>query len=84
MLSLVMQWLNDKLCEKNRFTRSVLLGMVLFGVDLFLFNFFMPLVFDADIPDLIIRTYVDIFCVTAGCFFIQGIIRGKFVEELGR
>lgn len=74
VLSLVMQWLNDKLCVKNRFTRPVLLGMVLFGVDLLLFNFFMPLVFDADIPDLIIRTCVDVFSVTAGCFFNQGII----------
>lgn len=78
VLSLVMQWLNDKLCVKNRLARPVLLGMVLFGVDLLLFNFFMPLVFDADIPDLIIRTFVDVFSVTAGCFFMQGIVRGKF------
>ena len=39
----------------------------MFGVDLILFNFFMPLVFDADIPDLILRTLIDILTVTLGC-----------------
>lgn len=47
--------------------RSVILGLLLFGADLLLFNFFMPLVFDADIPDLILRTAVDVLTVTAGC-----------------
>lgn len=39
---------------------------LLFGLDLLLFNFFMPLVFNADIPDLIIRTIVDILAVASG------------------
>ena len=68
VLSLVLQWLNDKLLVTKPFIRPLLLGVVLFGVDLLLFNFFMPLVFDADIPDLIIRTCVDISCATIGCF----------------
>lgn len=67
-LSLVLQWLNDKLLVTKPFIRPLLLGVVLFGVDLLLFNFFMPLVFDADIPDLIIRTCVDFGCITIGCF----------------
>lgn len=70
VLSLVLQWLNDKVVVTGKFIRPILLGMVLFGVDLLLFNFFMPLVFDADIPDLIIRTCVDFFSVTMGCFFL--------------
>ena len=45
----------------------MILGCLLFGVDLILFNFFMPLVFSADIPDLILRTFVDILTVTLGC-----------------
>lgn len=69
IISLVVQWLNDKLVVKKTYIRSVILGVVLFGVDLILFNFFMPLVFDADIPDLIIRTAIDIVFVTIGCFF---------------
>lgn len=48
-----------------------ILFVVLFGFDLLLFNLFMPLVFDADIPDLIIRTCVDFSCITIGCFFLQ-------------
>ena len=38
------------------------------SVDLLLFNFFMPLVFDADIPDLIIRTCMDFSSVTISFF----------------
>ena len=68
VLSLVLQWLNDKLFATKPFIRPLLLGVVLFGVDLLLFNFFMPLVFDADIPDLIIRTCMDFGCITIGCF----------------
>ena len=45
----------------------MVLGCLLFGVDLILFNFFMPLVFDADIPDLILRSFIDILAVTLGC-----------------
>lgn len=71
VLSLVLQWLNDKVVVTKKYIRPLLLGMILFGVDLLLFNFFMPLVFDADIPDLIIRTCVDFSCVTIGCFFLQ-------------
>ena len=44
----------------------MILGLLLFGADLLLFDFFMPLVFDADIPDLILRTAVDVLTVTAG------------------
>lgn len=51
----------------NRVKRAMILGCLLFGVDLILFNSFMPLVFDADIPDLIFRTFIDILAVTVGC-----------------
>ena len=45
----------------------MILGCLLFGVDLIFFNFFMPLVFDADISDLILRSLIDILAVTLGC-----------------
>lgn len=41
------------------------------SVDLLLFNFFMPLVFDADIPDLIIRTCMDFSSVTISFFLAK-------------
>lgn len=68
VLSLVLQWLNEKVIALNPVFHILILGILLFGVDLFLFNFFMPLVFSADIPDLIIRTCMDIGCVVIGCF----------------
>lgn len=39
---------------------------LLFGLDLLLFNFFMPLVFSTDIIDLILRTIIDIIFVVIG------------------
>ena len=62
-----MVWLNRYVDSGGRIKRALILGGLLFGVDLLLFNFFMPLVFDADIPDLILRTFIDILAVTAGC-----------------
>ena len=71
VLSLVLQWLYDKLVVTKKYIRPFILGVVLFGVDLLVFNFFMPLVLDVDIPDLIIRTCVDFSSVTIGCFFLK-------------
>ena len=66
-ISCVMVWLNLHISNGNRIKRAMILGCLLFGMDLILFNFFMPLVFSADIPDLILRTLVDILTVTLGC-----------------
>ena len=65
-----MAWLNRYVDGGSRIKRSLILGGLLFGVDLFLFNFFMPLVFSADIPDLILRTLTDTFAVTVGCLVL--------------
>ena len=66
-ISCVMVWLNLHISNGNRIKRAMILGCLLFDMDLILFNFFMPLVFSADIPDLILRTLVDILTVTLGC-----------------
>ena len=66
-ISCVMVWLNLHISNGNRIKRAMILGCLLFGVDLILFNCFMPLVFSVDIPDLILRTFVDILTVTLGC-----------------
>ncbi|HIZ20716.1 MAG TPA: hypothetical protein H9674_07640 [Firmicutes bacterium] len=62
----VMDWLDRYVDSGGRIKRALILGGLLFGVDLALFNFFMPLVFAADIPDLILRTCIDILAVTVG------------------
>lgn len=66
-ISCVMAWLNLYIRSGNRIKRAFILGGLLFGVNLVLFNFFMPLVFAADIPDLILRSFIDILVVTVGC-----------------
>ena len=65
--SCVMVWLNRYVDSGGRIKRALILGGLLFGVNLVLFNFFMPLVFAADIPDLILRSFIDILAVTVGC-----------------
>ncbi len=59
--------LNRYIGSGGRINRALILGGLLFGIDLLLFNFFMPLVFAADIPDLILRSFIDILAVTLGC-----------------
>lgn len=66
-ISCVTAWLNFYIRSGNRIKRALILGGLLFGADLILFNFFMPLVFAADILDLILRTFIDILTVTVGC-----------------
>ena len=70
-ISCVMAWLNLRIGSGNRVRRAMILGCLLFGVDLILFNFFMPLVFDADIPDLTpphLNRYSDGDCWVSGIF----------------
>lgn len=65
-ISFVVLWFDRLLPTQNKWKKALLTGLVLFGVDLLLFNFFAPLVFSADIPDLIIRTVVDTIAITVG------------------
>lgn len=63
--ALVMNWFAGHLPVRGYLRRRLLVGGF-FGVNLLLFNFFMPLVFRADLPDLLLRTAVDTLAVTAG------------------
>ena len=67
MIACVMAWLNRYIGSGGRIKRALILGGLLFGIDLLLFNFFMPLVFTTDIPELILRSFIDILAVTLGC-----------------
>ena len=65
--ALVLTWFDGFLRPGlDRFSRTLILGVVIFGGNLLLFNFFMPLVFAADLPDLMIRTVIDTLAVTVG------------------
>jgi hypothetical protein len=58
--------------NRGRVNNAVKVGLILFGTNLILFNFFIPLVFDADMPDLVIRTAVDLVAVALGCLAYKG------------
>lgn len=60
VVSLVMIWYSHYI--QPRVSKIISL-LMLFGINLFLFNFFMPLVFDNDIIDLLLRTFIDVFVV---------------------
>jgi len=66
----VLLWLNQYAHSRSRIQRSAILGILLFGINLLLFNFFVPLALDADVLDLLSRTVVDLIFVTAGTLFI--------------
>jgi hypothetical protein len=70
------------LCEQGSLKRVLLSGAVFFGVDLLLFNFFMPIVFSADIPDLILRTVIDAGSVTAGSLLLPVPLRPYKSREI--
>ena len=66
----------------SRLRRALVLGLLLFGVDLALFNFFMPLVFSADVPDLILRTTVDTIAVTLGCLSLPALSLPQDIKQI--
>jgi len=51
--------------------KSLFFGIIVFGINLFLFNFFITLVFESDIADLVIRTMADIISVTIGVYIYE-------------
>lgn len=67
----VLDWLNKHVQQSSRTANALIVGSLLFGLNLFLYNFFMPLVFDVDMTDLLLRTFVDIAAITVGCLFFS-------------
>ncbi|WP_410511075.1 hypothetical protein PaeBR_13230 [Paenibacillus sp. BR2-3] len=68
---IMFEYLNYTIHIKNVFTKSIIFGGVIFGIDLFFRNFFLPLVLKVDILDLSIRTAMDIVSVIIGCLIIN-------------
>lgn len=72
VIACVLTWFMVTLPNRGRVNNAVKVGLILFGTNLVLFNFFIPLVFDADMPDLILRTAVDLIAVALGCLAYKG------------
>ena len=82
VMASVALWFEKHLNEQNRVKRALLSGGLLVGVDLFLFNFFMPLVFNVDILDLALRTGMDIGCVTIGLLLLPVSIQSRKIKSI--
>lgn len=73
VIGLVFDYINPLISSKSIIHKSFIFGVVIFGVDLFALNFFMPIVFDFDILDLLTRTIVDINFVFIGSYIANKI-----------
>lgn len=63
-VALAMNWYHNKRPMHSRLLKALFLGGVMFGVNLLFMNFFMPIVFEVDIADLLLRTGIDVLAVT--------------------
>lgn len=68
----ILTWLGRYVKTPTQYGKALVVGLLLFGVNLLVFNFFMPLVFQADLPDLILRTVADVAAVTTGLLVSKG------------
>ncbi|MDF2535634.1 MAG: hypothetical protein K0R18_1793 [Bacillales bacterium] len=71
IIGLMFEFIKDTITNKNTYTKTFMFGGFIFGINLFFFNFFLPLVLDVDILDLVTRTLIDIISVTIGCLIIN-------------
>jgi hypothetical protein len=58
---------------KSPLAKALFFGPVAIGINLFFFNSFVPLVFEVNYADLILRTLVDILSVTIGVYVCEKI-----------
>ncbi|HEY3422460.1 MAG TPA: hypothetical protein VGK13_04815, partial [Methanocellaceae archaeon] len=65
--------LRPGIATKSLLAKAAFFGIVVFGIDLLMFNFFIPIVFETDIVDLLARTAIDIISVTAGVYICEKI-----------
>ncbi|MHB1454730.1 MAG: hypothetical protein ACYCYM_12370 [Saccharofermentanales bacterium] len=65
-VSAVLLWFNQFVSCKNKIKRALIIGGILYGINMIIFNFFIPLVFDFDVMALLTRTLVEICFVTVG------------------
>ncbi len=56
---------------KSPFAKAALFAVVVFGIDLFFFNFFIPLVFEISLLDIFLRGLIDVLSVLIGAFIYE-------------
>ena len=81
VIGLVFDYINPLIDNKNIVAKSFVFGGITFGINLFAFNFFMPIVFSVGISDLFIRTILDIIFVTIGACIANRIENKKLLNS---
>ena len=81
VIACAITWTNNCLDEKDILRRSLISGVILFGMNITLFNFFIPLIFKINVADLILRTISDTTAITIGCMISQK--AASFVVQKG-
>jgi len=71
IIGFMFEYLNYTINTKNAFAKSLIFGGIIFGINLFFFNFFLPLVLKVGILDLSTRTLIDIVSVIISCLIIN-------------
>jgi hypothetical protein len=68
-------WLRNRAAATGKFRHPLAIACLLFAVNLAFFNFFMPLVLDVSILDLLIRTGVDIAAIALGLLIATSAVK---------
>jgi hypothetical protein len=68
-------WLCNRAEATGKYRRPLAIACLLFAVNLTFFNFFMPLVLDVSILDLLIRTGVDIAAIVLGLLIATSTVK---------
>jgi hypothetical protein len=63
--------LGPGIAVRSPLEKAVFFGAVALGIDLLMFNMFIPIVFEMDMADLLVRTAIDIVSVIAGVFVCE-------------
>jgi len=71
IIGFMFEYLNYTINVNDVLERSLVFGGIFFGVNLVFFNFFLPIVLNVNIIDLIIRTLIDILSVIIACLIIN-------------
>ena len=56
---------------RSPLAKAAFFGVIVFGIDLLMFNLFIPIVFEMDMADLLIRTAIDMISVIVGVYIYE-------------
>jgi len=67
--------LSTGITQQSVSSRAIFFGVVVFGIDLFVFNFFAAIVFNTNFLDLFMRGLIDVISVVIGVVLYEKILK---------